>query len=377
MAEHIQRKTDENTANIPVWYGEPQKDEFSLAAYINKLDTAKTLLVLDEPTTFQYFQQSVRGSAASWLDTWIIENRDRERHWAHVKPDFRKAFGDATTTFTFAKDITATNLATFGGDFNKFYAYVAKTAALHCEPFIDRRINLPDGHGLNNAQQAIVARLVTAAYREVHDTLMLEFFLHGLPKTMYDKVVTKHDLTKPSQVIAYLKECDEAARKNSVVPPPQAPMAAHITPIDDEQVDAASTYNSQNRGNFRGRYNNNRGRGNASSSTRGAGNSNSYRGQSSNNYSNNYRGQNNRGQSTYRGNTNTSNDRKPLICIYCRKPGHDQEKCFNRIRDNQPCLTAKGAQYFPQKVAANAENSEERQQSQQNTEAFSVFHFEV
>jgi hypothetical protein len=165
---------------------------------------------------------------------------------------------------------------------------------------------------------------------------------------MYDKVVTKHDLTKPSQVIAYLKECDEAARKNSVVPPPPTPMAAHITPIDEEQIDAASTFNGQNRGNFRGRYNNNRGRGNASSSTRGANNSNSYRGQGNNNYSNNYRGQNNRGQSTYRGNTNTSNDRKPLICIYCRKPGHDQEKCFNRIRDNQPCLTAKGAQYFPQ-----------------------------
>ena len=189
MAEHIQRKTDENTANIPVWYGEPQKDEFSLAAYINKLDTAKNLLVLDEATTFQYFQQSVRGSAASWLDTWLIENRDKEQHWAQVKPDFRKAFGDATTAFTFAKDITATNLATYGGDFNKFYAYVAKTASLHCEPFVARRINLPDGHGLNNAQQALVARLITSAYRDVHDTLMLEFFYTDFLKQCMTKWV--------------------------------------------------------------------------------------------------------------------------------------------------------------------------------------------
>ena len=28
MAEHIQRKTDEDTANIPIWFGEAAKDTF-------------------------------------------------------------------------------------------------------------------------------------------------------------------------------------------------------------------------------------------------------------------------------------------------------------------------------------------------------------
>ncbi len=381
MAEHIQRKTDENTANIPVWHGEPGKDEFSLQAYIGKLDSAKQLLTLTEAVTFQYFQQSVRGSAAAWLDCWLLENRNVEQHWANVKPAFRKSFGDKTTTFTFAKDITAANLATYGGDFNKFYSYVAKTTNLHCEPFVAKRIVLPENHGFNNAQQAIIAQIVATSQREIHDQIVMEFFLHGLPKAMYDKVLSKKDFTKPSEVIEYLKECDEAARKNIVIAPqPAVPMAAHITPIEDDQIEAANSYNNNpNRGNFRGRYNNTRGRGNASSS-RGQGTNNSNRGASTNSY----RGQAGRGQSAYRGNSNNSNAnnannsqnarKQPPICIYCKKTGHDQEKCFERIRDNQPCLTAKGAQYYPQKVAANAEREEEMQQS---AETYSVFRVEV
>jgi len=377
MAEHIQRKTDENTANIPVFHGEPAKDEFTLSAYIGKLDSAKTLLTLDEATTFQYFQQSVRGSAAAWLDCWLLENRDVEQHWANVKPAFRKSFGDNTTQFTFAKDITAATLATYGGDFNKFYSYVAKTTNLHCEPFVARRIELPEGHGFNAAQTRIIARIVEKAQRDIHDQIKMEFFLHGLPKAMYDKALAKKEFTKPSQVIEYLKECDESARRNGVfAPQPAVPMAAHITPIEDEQIDAANSYNNPARGNFRGRYNNNRGRGNAASSSRGQSNSTANRGQTNNAY----RGQNSRGQSTYRGNSNnsnannSSNTRKPPICIYCRKTGHDQEKCFDRIRDNQPCLTAKGAQYYPQKVAATAEREEEMQQT---AETYSVFRIEV
>ena len=61
MADHIQRKTDEDTANIPLWYGEPAKDSFTLADYTAKLDSAQNLLELDEETTFRYFERSLRG----------------------------------------------------------------------------------------------------------------------------------------------------------------------------------------------------------------------------------------------------------------------------------------------------------------------------
>ena len=392
MAEHIQRKTDENTANIPVWHGEPSKDDFTLSAFVDKLDTAKDLLTLNEVTTFRYFQQALRGSAAAWLETWLTENRDLDRTWANVKPPFRKAFGDVTTAATFIKDSTAVNLATFGGDFNKFYSHIVKMCNLHCEPFIARRIVLPDDHGLNNAQQDLVGRLVTNAYNDVHDQLMLDIFLNGLPKAMYDKVATKHTLTKVSQVIEYLKECDENARRNAIsatqVSDEQfsanlASYRRHIEPLED-LFDAAAAYTANGRNsfnNFRGRFNNtNRGRGNATASNRGGqtNNGGGNRGQSSG-----YRGQNNRGQnSSNRGNANNSNGgnssiRKPLICIYCRKTGHDQEKCFERIKDNQPCLTSKGVQYYPQKVAATAANQPKQPEDQQPTDTYSVFLIEV
>ena len=351
MAEHIQRKTDKDTANIPLWFGEPAKDTFTLANYTAKVNAAQTLLALNETTAFQYFERSLRGSALSWLHTWLIKNRDSPREWTTVKSAFRQNFGDSTSAATFAQDIYASNLATFQGDFHKFYAHIARLVELHCEPFIAARIELGDNHGFTNAQQRRVTQIVTKTYRNVHDKLTIEFFLNGLPKAMFEKVATKPELVKPSQIIEYLKKCDTVARKDTIVRPPplqhpQPTPATFVSPVNDQQVDAnvTCTNNGQNRGSFRGRYNNARGRGNY----------NSARGQTSS-----YNNQN----------------RKPNLCIYCRKPNHDQEKCNSRIRDNQPCLSPKGVPYWPKNVSAAAPPSNTNEEEQQTT--FSVFHNEV
>ena len=119
MADHIQRKTDEDSANISLWYGEPAKDSFTLADYTAKLNSAQHLLELDEETTFWYFERSLRCSALSWLHTWLIGNRATQRQWARVKPAFRKNFGDSTSAAIFAQDIVRANLATFDSDFYK------------------------------------------------------------------------------------------------------------------------------------------------------------------------------------------------------------------------------------------------------------------
>ena len=168
---------------------------------------------------------------------------------------------------------------------------------------------------------------------------------------MFEKVATKPELVKPSQIIEYLKKCDTVARKDTIVRPPplqhpQPTPATFVSPVNDQQVDAnvTCTNNGQNIGSFRGRYNNARGRGNY----------NSARGQTSS-----YNNQN----------------RKPNLCIYCRKPNHDQEKCNSRIRDNQPCLSPKGVPYWPKNVSAAAPPSNTKEEEQQTT--FSVFHNEV
>ena len=212
MADHIQRKTDKDMANIPLWYGEPAKDSFTLADYTAKLDSAQNLLELDEETTFRYFERSLRGSALSWLHTWLLENRATPRQWARVKPDFRKNFGDSTSAATFAQDITVSNLDTFKGDFFKYYSHVARLVELHCEPFLAAEIDIGDDHGFTAAQRRQIALITSDCYRKVHDKITLEFFLNGLPKHMFEKVANKPNLTKLSEIIDYLKKCDTVAR---------------------------------------------------------------------------------------------------------------------------------------------------------------------
>ena len=68
------------------------------------------------------------------------------------------------------------NLATFQGDFHKFYAHVARLVELHCELFLAQQIELGEDHGFTNAQQARVAQIVITNTRQIHDKLTLEFF---------------------------------------------------------------------------------------------------------------------------------------------------------------------------------------------------------
>ena len=112
-------------------------------------------------------------SALSWLHTWLIENRNALREWTIIRPEFMKSFGDTTSAATFAQDIYASNLATFGGDFHKFYAHIAKIVELHCESFIANPIGLGDDHGFTPAQQRRIAQIVTTFYKKVHDKLTL------------------------------------------------------------------------------------------------------------------------------------------------------------------------------------------------------------
>ena len=56
---------------------------------------------------------------------------------------------------------------------------------------------------------------------------------------------------------------------------------------------------------------------------------------------------------------NTQNNRTNgpgKTCIYCRKPGHIQDFCFNRIDRGDPCIDSQGKSYWP-KVNSNEEIS--------------------
>ena len=120
------------------------------------------------------------------------------------------------------------------------------------------------------------------------------------------KVANKPELTKPPQIKEYLCCYKDLDKKKSM--PPTKPADTHSTNSTNFWRTFQNWGNLKNFNNYRGRPNNN------SNSTRG--NSSSTRGQST-------RG----GNTNNKYNNNNSNNRRPQVCIYCRKPKHDQEKC--------------------------------------------------
>jgi hypothetical protein len=361
--EHVQRLTDQNTANIPLWYGEDTKDTFSLATFIQKLDTAQHLLQFTDAITFRYFTQALRGSASAWLDTWLSENRETPRVWSEVKPVFRKAFGDQTSEATFAQKIAYAKLEHFDNDYHKFYAHINRLVKLHCEPFLEEEIELEgDVYGWEEDQVEKIMEIHNQTVTKVHDKLTLEFFLNGLPHHQLQKVATKK-LKKPSQIIEFLTaaeiSCQICQKKKEAVLVPQIipqhlPPAAYITPVDTHAPEEAVD--------------------NTDSSHRVI-EDNTFT--QANTYSQAY---------ASKGNYNEGYKTRAKLCLYCRKPNHKQEKCRYRIRDNQPCVTPKGEAYWPnlpnKNVAASSRSDVTAEftadvtgRNEQPT--FSVFHNEV
>jgi hypothetical protein len=77
----------------------------------------------------------------------------------------------------------------------------------------------------------------------------------------------------------------------------------------------------------------------------------------------NNRGNRSRGQSSYRGNNNRSNQgsnasRNGKFCIYCKILNHTQEECHKRINDKKPCVNGKGQLYWPKINNITTHNSQ-------------------
>jgi hypothetical protein len=88
----------------------------------------------------------------------------------------------------------------------------------------------------------------------------------------------------------------------------------------------------------------------------------------------NNQGNGSRGQFSYRGNNNRSNQgsnasRNGKFCIYCKILNHTQEECRKRINDKKPCVNGKGQLYWPKinNITAQSTNNDS------NNEVDSVF----
>ena len=339
MAGAIQDRINQEIANIPIFYGQPEKDTVTLKHYISRVDQGVTQLEWTQATAFTYFSNSLKGTAANWLDTHLSDNRNIVKHWSVLKPAFRRALGDVTDPVVFAQQMGNIKIGTYSGNLYDYYAAITKMINLHTEKYLAATIVLPQGHGMTEEQRLIVTDAVTHAIHAVHDDFKKEFFINGLTTAQTARISNKPQLETASQILEFLKR-EEDIERNKLAPaqPPASAPAAGIAPISGQQetIQANNNYRGSSRGtSYRGQSrggNGYRGRGNANRGGNGG-----YSGNSGNG----------NGASGNPAGGNSNSGRTELYCAFCRKTNHKQETCYERIRQKQPCVSNSGKPYFP------------------------------
>ena len=74
-AERIQQRINDNIADIPVFYGQPEKDTITLKYYVSRIDQGVSALAWTQANAFVAFKNYVKGPAADWLDGFLSINR--------------------------------------------------------------------------------------------------------------------------------------------------------------------------------------------------------------------------------------------------------------------------------------------------------------
>ena len=372
---HIQLQQDKDTATIPLFYGNA-KDTVTLQCFIQRIDTGIRTLQWTQNVAFTYFQNACRSTAAAWLESFLTDNPDIVPQWQTVKPHFRKAFGDTTDPIVFAQEVFNIRPQQYGNSLFDYYNAISQAVKLHQEEFVPPPLPpLPEEQEFDQEQIAFITNLHQTSFKTavqaVHAKLRKEFFLNGLSKTQLDLVTNKPHLTMVHEMIAALHQHESVEKKKNGNSTQSATIQSLHTKTepDNKPDEVAATFQSQ-RGNqnFRGQNRGSNYRGNQSYQTyRGSGNG--YRGtnncggggtgagagagyrQTQTQYS---QSQNNAQTQNNSQNNRTNGPGK--TCIYCRKPGHIQDFCFNRIDRSDPCIDSQGKSYWP-KVNSNEEIS--------------------
>ena len=99
-ADIIQQRINDNIADVPVFYGQPEKDTITLKYYVWRIYQGVTALKWTQANTFVAFKNSVKGPAGDWLNSFLALNRAMAQEWNVVKPYFHKAFETERTPWS-------------------------------------------------------------------------------------------------------------------------------------------------------------------------------------------------------------------------------------------------------------------------------------
>ena len=165
----IQQRINDNIADLPTFYGRPEKDTVTLKYFVARIDQGVTTLGWTQAEAYTYFTNSIKATAANWVDHHVYCHPDDIHEWNVIKPFFRKAFGDKTDPMVFASTMFGLKLTNFDNNLYDYSSAVSKCQTLHNEKWVDQTEPLPLAHGLTTAQILECQTALNRRGRRIHE----------------------------------------------------------------------------------------------------------------------------------------------------------------------------------------------------------------
>jgi hypothetical protein len=314
---------------LPEFWGQKEKDSISAYEFVKRVDKMASANNWTDKVAFDNVGLALKGEANVWLDSQVtlkhIEG-DRER-WTIIRPFFKEEFATESDDKLILDGLahmaqrSTENVRSFFGRLNKVNAVIVD--AYHgytltpANPPVDANSNISNADFLAYKQALI--RNVTEFY------LLNQFraaLLPELRRVINLQPMETLDLDTAVRLATIELRSKEEAKSTSRINPVQQP---------EEEEDVVEAVAQSRPKKFVPQGQRNRNQQQQRQAPRPQ--------QQNNNYRNNQQWRSN--------NPGNNSNRNNKTCSFCRRMGHRQEECRQRMNANQPCIDANGKTFWP------------------------------
>lgn len=311
---------------IPDFHGLPSKDSTAAQRLIQLINNLSKANNWDTSVSFHQFAIALKSSAQKWLEWQMATVEGAVETWEWIEPRFRKEFVTQIDDANIL-DLLAHLKIQHDESVLDLYSRIYNIRRI-LNATKNREVTLPQANAQGFYTEEQMRDVIKKADTIYADHIHMQLFKHALPVDIKLAVNLANPTTSEQAYnIANMQYKTMQANKQ----------ISDIT--EDNKIDAVRP-NFRPQSNFR--------------------QTNSF--QRSNNQSNQRSWQQCQQQQNvatqakpFKFNNqrpgNNSN-RNGIICVYCKKQGHKQEDCRNRIKDNAPCVSNNGKPFYPKRVVS-------------------------
>jgi hypothetical protein len=314
---------------LPEFWGQKEKDSISAHEFVKRVDKMASANNWSDKVAFDNVGLALKGEANIWLDSQVtlkhIEG-DRER-WSIIRPFFKEEFATESDDKLILDGLAhmqqrpTENVRSFFGRLNKVNRVIVD--AYHSYTLIPAN---PPVDAAGNISNANFLAYKQALIQNVTEFYLLNQFraalLPELRRVINLQPMETLDLDTAVRLATIELRSKEETKATSKINPVQQP---------DEEEDAVEAVTQPRQKKFvpqDQRYGSQQQQRQAPRPQ-----------QQPNNFRNNQQW-----RSSNQGNNSNRNNKH---CSFCRRQGHRQEECRQRMNANQPCIDANGKTFWP------------------------------